>query len=410
MGAGVHPIRLWVRVGERDKQVDLLQQICATTPLAMALFCRDLLVREFSPAAELLFGRTAEDSQPTSMTRLIEARSANDLRLEVGSLLGHGKGGRQGTTLELTAQRPDGSFLQVEAALCPVHDGEGDWILASFKDISEIRRLTAQASLAQRLDSVGQLAAGIAHELNTPIQYVGDNTHFLSEAFTELLATADELLERLPGDPGPQPQMDYLRKEVPEAVEQSLDGIRRLRSIVGAMREFSHPGSDDTADVDLARTIHSAVAVARNEWKFVADVRLDIDPNLPPARGNQAEISQVLLNLVLNAAQAIQETGENGRTKGTIEIRARRRGRMVETRVVDSGAGIPEWAKSRVFDPFFTTKPAGQGTGQGLAISHSVVARLGGTIEFESEPGQGTTFTVRLPIQILDKGLTRTAQ
>ncbi len=388
----------------------ILRQICENTPLAMGLLGRDLFVRAMSPAAEALFGRDGCDSMPWPMDRLVDARSSSDLAKEVRSLLAPGGDDRPGTTLELTATRRDGRDFQFEAALCPVFDEDARWILATFEDLSESRRLMAQASLAHRLDSVGHLAAGIAHEINTPIQYVGDNTHFLSHAFDELTRA----LDALPGgdhlDSKQQQDLAFFRTEVPQAVQQSLEGIRRVRGIVSAMREFSHPDSHEIGEVDLAQTVRSAITVARNEWKYVADVQLDLDSRLPPVAGNQAELSQVLLNLVVNAAQAIQDVTNDDDAKGTITIQTRQRGRWAQIRVADTGCGIPQWAQVRVFDPFFTTKPVGRGTGQGLAISHAVVARLGGSIHFDSEAGRGTTFTVRLPLRTTAGKLTRTVQ
>ena len=388
----------------------ILQQVCEKTPLAVALLGRDLFVRAMSPAAEVLFGRDGSDSLPWPMDRLIDARSAGDLAREVRSLLAPGKDDRSGTTLELTATRRDGREFQIAVALCPLRDGDGRWILATFEDLSESRRLMAQASLAHRLDSVGHLAAGIAHEINTPIQCLGDNTHFLSHAFGELTRVLDELAPRNPRDTEQQRDLEFLRTEIPEAVQQSLEGIRRVREIVSAMREFSHPDSHEIGEVDLAQTVRSAITVARNEWKYVADIEFDLDPSLPPVPCNQAELSQVMLNLVVNAAQAIQDVAGDGGTKGTITIQTRQRGRWAQIRVSDTGCGIPRWAQIRVFDPFFTTKPAGLGTGQGLAISHAVVSRLGGTIQFDSEEGRGTTFTVRLPVRSIDGRLARTVQ
>jgi PAS domain S-box-containing protein len=388
----------------------ILRQVCENTPQAMGLLGRDLIVREMSPAAEFLFGRNGSDTLPWPMDRLVDARSAGDLGREVRSLLAPAHDGRPGTTLELTATRRDGRDFQIEVALCPVFDGDARWILATFEDLSESRRLMAQASLAHRLDSVGHLAAGIAHEINTPIQYVGDNTQFLSHAFGELTRALDELPEGGHRDSKQLEDLEFFRTEVPEAVEQSLEGVRRVREIVAAMRIFSHPDSHEIGEVDLAQTVRSAITVARNEWKYVANVQLDLDSSLPLVAGNQAELSQVLLNLVVNAAQAIQDEAGDSGCKGTITIQTRRRGRWAQIRVADTGCGIPRWAQVRVFDPFFTTKSVGRGTGQGLAISHAVVARLGGSIHFDSEAGRGTTFTVRLPLRSIDGRLARTVQ
>jgi signal transduction histidine kinase len=173
-----------------------------------------------------------------------------------------------------------------------------------------------------------------------------------------------------------------------------------LASIVGAMKEFSHPGSRQKKSVDLNHAIESTLTVSRNEWKYVADVVMDFDADLPPVLCLPSDINQAVLNLVVNAAHAIGQTARNNaRGKGTITVRTRCDGDCVEIRVQDTGPGIPEEIRDRVFDPFFTTKEVGQGSGQGLAIVHSiVVARHGGTIGFHSKMGRGTTFILRLPI------------
>ncbi len=195
--------------------------------------------------------------------------------------------------------------------------------------------------------------------------------------------------------------VEYLLREVPTAISQSLDGVERVSKIVRAMKEFSHPGTQEKILADLNRLIESTVTVARNEWKYVAEVELELSPDLPQVPCLPAEINQVILNLIVNAAHAIAEVVSEGITsKGTIRIATRRSGDWVELRVQDTGSGIPESIRSRVFDPFFTTKPVGKGTGQGLAIAHSaVVDRHQGQIRFESEVGRGTTFFVLLPLR-----------
>ncbi len=266
---------------------------------------------------------------------------------------------------------------------------------------------------AQKMESIGQLAAGIAHEINTPIQYIGDNLRFMLGAVEELLGALDALPPEVPGGAGMDDgtrtfrdrlqaaDMDYLRKELPKAARQSLEGVARVSKIVGAMKEFSHPGSESRTTADLNRAIESTVAVSRNEWKYVADLDLELDPLLQPVPCYPGEINQVVLNLIVNAAHAIGDTVGHSGQKGRITIRTRSEAGQVVIQIEDTGAGIPEAIRDRIFDPFFTTKGVGKGTGQGLAIAHSVVVdKHGGTIGFETELGQGTLFTIHLPIQI----------
>lgn len=194
--------------------------------------------------------------------------------------------------------------------------------------------------------------------------------------------------------------LGYLRQEIPKAIEQSLEGIERISKIVRAMKEFSHPGADEKTSIDLNGSIESTITVARNEWKYVADMETDFDPSLPLVPCLPGEFNQVILNIIVNAAHAIAaKTGGEPERKGTIFVSTRVRDGWAEVRIRDTGTGIREEIRSRIFDPFFTTKEVGKGTGQGLAISHSVIVeKHGGTIGFETETGIGTTFIVRLPL------------
>jgi signal transduction histidine kinase len=177
--------------------------------------------------------------------------------------------------------------------------------------------------------------------------------------------------------------------------------VQRVSKIVGAMKEFSHPGTGEKTAVDLNRAIESTLTVATNEWKYVAEVATDLDAALPPVVCLPGEFNQVILNMVVNASHAIGDVvGDGGKGKGTITVSTRHDGDDVEIRIRDSGTGMPEHIRARIFDPFFTTKGVGRGTGQGLAIAHSVIVdKHGGTIQVESEVGKGTTFILRLPIQ-----------
>ena len=284
-------------------------------------------------------------------------------------------------------------------------------------DITEYKLMERQLAQAQKLESIGQLAAGIAHEINTPAQYVGDNVRFLQEAYHNLEGVHDlydQLLRQLrSGNPTEdlvrkidaateEVDLKYIRQEAPKAVLQSLDGIGRISGIVRAMKDFSHPGTDVKTDIDLNKAIESTITVARNEWKYVAEMVTDFDPGLPLVPCLPAEINQVILNIIINAGHAIADALKQNKSdqKGTITIGTRALGEYAEIRISDTGTGIPENIRSKIFDPFFTTKGVGKGTGQGLAISHSVVVdKHGGTITFDSEVGKGATFVIRLPLK-----------
>lgn len=282
-------------------------------------------------------------------------------------------------------------------------------------EIAERERMQHELAQAKKLESIGHLAAGIAHEINTPAQYVGDNVRFLQEVFTDfdnLLGKFDRLLQA--GKQGNltdelvaeveaavhEADVDFLTDEVPKAIGQSLEGIERVASIVRAMKEFSHPGSGHKLAIDLNRAIQSTLTVSRNEWTYVAELVTDFAPDLPLVPCLPGDFNQVILNLVINAAQAIADVvGDGSAGKGTLTVRTRRDGDWAEIHIEDTGTGIPEDVRENVFDHFFTTKDVGKGTGQGLTIAHSIVVKKhSGTIALETEVGRGTAFIVRLPI------------
>jgi signal transduction histidine kinase len=191
----------------------------------------------------------------------------------------------------------------------------------------------------------------------------------------------------------------YLLEEIPKAIDQSLEGVGRVAALVNAMKEFSHPDTKEKAPTDLNRAIAATITVARNEWKYVAELETDFDPLLPPIPCHTGEINQVILNLIVNAAHAIGDVArQGGRQTGIITVATRGCAEWAEVRIEDTGTGIPEKLRTRVFDPFFTTKEVGKGTGQGLAIARSIVVdKHGGSLHFETEEGKGTVFIIRLP-------------
>ncbi len=317
-----------------------------------------------------------------------------------------------------------------EIIVTPYHDPDGTLIgsvhivrnINERKQAEEEReKLHTQLLHAQKLESVGQLAAGIAHEINTPTQYVGTNIDFLEEAFqdlAELLTKYDQLLEAAKANRVSQEliegieetieevDLEYLMGEVPQAISQSRDGIKRVTSIVRAMKDFSHPGGKEKEPSDINQIIKTTVTIARNEWKYVSDLELELEDTMPMVPCLKDEMGQVILNLIVNAAQAIgDKLGENPEgEKGVITISTAWNEEAAEIRVSDTGTGIPEDARDKVFQPFFTTKDVGKGTGQGLAIAHNVVVdKHGGTIEFETEDGKGTTFIMRLPMDKINQ-------
>ena len=322
-------------------------------------------------------------------------------------------------TIELTGQRKGGATFPMELAATELDlDGSSFtvWIckdVSSRKQAEEQRaKLERELAQSQKLESLGTLASGIAHEINTPVQYVSDNCHFLRDAFADLVAVLsaqNDLLEAAEAagvlsesvtkvrKSQEDADLDFLKEEVPSSIEQTLDGVSRVSKIVTAVKEFSHPGTAEKSLVDLNKAIETTLTVARNEWKYLAEVETDFDDALPPVPCLPGEFNQAILNMVINAAHAIESKKEEA--LGKITIRTAQRESMAEISISDSGCGISPEHKKQIFDPFFTTKGVGKGTGQGLSIAYaSITQKHGGTISVDSTPGVGTTFTIRLPL------------
>jgi PAS domain S-box-containing protein len=280
-------------------------------------------------------------------------------------------------------------------------------------EVTQQKKLERDLRQAQKLESMGQLAAGVAHEINTPVQFVSDSVLFLRGALDDLATligehqvfhrkvaegTADadavQTVERAAVDA----DLEYLLENIPKALDRSLDGLDRIATIVRSMKEFAHPDQKEMTEIDLNRAIQSTLVISRNEYKFVAEIDTDFG-ELPLVSCHGGEVNQVVLNVIVNAAHAIGAVVEGTDRKGRIAIQTRREGAFVAIRIADTGGGIPEAVRDRIFDPFFTTKEVGKGTGQGLAIARAaIVERHFGDLTFETEVGVGTTFIIRLPI------------
>jgi signal transduction histidine kinase len=277
----------------------------------------------------------------------------------------------------------------------------------------ERRQLELDLQQARKLESVGRLASGIAHEINTPVQFVGDSVRFVQDAVQDLLALIAKLgavraavLGRTPAEEAARAaavaeesiDLPYLVEHLPKALDRALDGLDRVATIVRSMKEFAHPDPKEKTRVDLNHAIRSTLTIARNEYKYVAELETDLAP-LPPVLCHAGDLNQAVLNLVVNASHAIADAVKGSDRKGRIRVRTRVEGDAVVISVEDDGTGIPDAVRGRVFEPFFTTKEVGRGTGQGLAIARAVVVgKHGGEITFETAPGKGTTFSIRLPV------------
>lgn len=286
-----------------------------------------------------------------------------------------------------------------------------------IRDVTGEESLKSQLLQAQRLEAIGSLATGVAHEINTPTQYVNDNVHFLQNSFRDLMPLLEQLGPMLAAaENGEAPgaaslaalascwrkaDPEFLISEIPLALEQSLQGLARIAEIVRSMKALAHQGASQAKTPEnLNEILQQTVTISTGEWKYVAHLDLQLDESLPAIPCLRSELSQVFLNLIVNAAHAIESAqGENPSAKGTITISTSRVGNKAVVRIQDTGTGIPPEVQSRIFDPFFTTKPVGKGSGQGLTIAHGIVVeKHQGTLTFETQPGVGTTFVITLPL------------
>lgn len=301
----------------------------------------------------------------------------------------------------------------------PISDNKNGQVFAGialYEDITERLLLERDLRQAQKLESVGQLAAGIAHEINTPIQYLGDNISFLNNSFADIRKVMhyyelfrQELIKSgvVPDDLDRQlaksldeADLEYIWDEIPKTFDQSLEGVRRVEKIVRAMKDFSHPGDEEKIPTNINKLLETTVTVCRNEWKYVAKMQTNFAVDLPLVQCFAADLGQVFLNIIVNGAHAIDEFTESGKNgMGAITITTRQIENRVQVQIDDSGGGIPDHIQDRIFEPFFTTKIRGKGTGQGLAISWRVVVdKHQGSLSFSTVKDRGTAFIIELPL------------
>ncbi|OQX20299.1 MAG: hypothetical protein BWK76_01605 [Desulfobulbaceae bacterium A2] len=405
----------------REKTLFLDSILCSSINMAIVAIDHDMRVHYLNPLAEEMFDMAAERVAGADLRGLHVMQGVTPQQMEQLLQEVHQRG-----ECSFLVSREHGDtthLLSARVSSITTPDGRQAGYVLMARDITEERRLEQEKELlqtellqAQKLESVGRLAAGIAHEINTPIQYVVANTEFFEESFASLVAgllPVRQLLANADAEITPQQlqaardalqaaDWDYLAEEIPRAIAQSCDGLQRISSIVLAMKEFSHPGGKEKQEASLNRIIETTITVARSEWKYVAEVETDLAPDLPLIPCLVDEMGQVVLNMLVNAAQAIAESlgGSPEGAKGRIAIKTRCTDKTVILEISDTGCGIPPEIQEKIFDPFFTTKEVGKGTGQGLTIAHDVIVnKHGGTIHLTSESGKGTTFHISLPRQ-----------
>jgi two-component system, NtrC family, sensor kinase len=393
---------------------ELWQTLLAHIQEMIVLLDSDGAVSYANPAIERWLGYAPEDL----IGRRLELLSHPD---DSASLVAKMEDVAPGVemSLEHRLQGRDGSWRWLESQIvCLRRNPLIGGVLLTCRDVTERvalererERLDLDRRVSQRLEAVGQLAAGIAHEINTPLQFVGDSVTFLREAVDELVRLTGlyretlyteaviplEERRQMMREAEAEADVEYLCRRIPSAFARTADGIDRVRSIVMAMKRFSHASTMDLAPADINEAIKTTLAVCRNEYKYVATVALELG-DLPLVVCNIGELNQVFLNLILNAAQAIEEKVAGSDQRGQIRIDTGVEGAEAVIRVADDGPGIPAELLDRIYEPFFTTKEVGKGTGQGLALARSTIARHAGTLECQSMAGEGTTFTIRVPL------------
>lgn len=370
-------------------------------------------ITHWNEEAEQIFGVAAEQVLGKPIT---SSHIGWDWAQVTSNIIKNQNDYKQTKRFEVRFQPENGANRLLSVCATPFMDESGsrDGYLLIADDVTEQKQLDSEMQQMQKLQSIGQLAAGIAHEINTPIQYVSDNVHFLREAFEDISdiisderavvevarigSVSPELIARL-DDKIEEVELEYLEEEVPNAIQQTLDGVDRVTTIVRAMKAFSHPGLEEKTIIDINKAVESTATVTRNVWKYHAEMKLDLAPSMPEIHCIPGPVNEVILNIIVNAAHAIADRVGDSGDRGLIHITTGCEGSWAVVRIGDSGTGIPADVREHVFDPFFTTKDVGQGTGQGLSLSHRIIVEQhDGELSFETEMGVGTTFIIKLPL------------
>lgn len=380
-----------------EEQQSFLQSIMFAMPDGLVLIDEENVIYEVNDAFAGLLGKKREDILNKKISNWI-SKEGVEVFHEV----------QEGAKKEIKAFHEDFLLLCEEGDSIPVSVSVAQLTSVSpqvkkssfvcvFHDARGRKALEEQLVTSKKLESVGTLASGIAHEINTPAQYIIDNAEYLQESFPDLLPILNKYLEEEKGSSDAK-KISVLLEEFPGAIEDVLNGGERIAKLVQTMKAFSHPGSKEKETCDINKCLELAISMSNSAWKYVATIERDEEENLPEISALPHELNQAFLNIIVNAAHALEETREQrGEELGTITVSTKDVGRDIEISIMDNGPGIPKEIQSRVFDPFFTTKEVGKGTGQGLSYVYSMITEHhGGKIKLESKPGK-TCFTISLP-------------
>ncbi len=367
----------------------------AHAPIGICWLDHAGVVVEVNPALTAIIGRPADQIVGKYPTAFWHSDAAGGIGADFGRLV---RGELNSYARERRLLRSDGSVRHLYVAVSVVRppDDEGPpMAIATVEDVTELRRLADELHRAQELEALGRLAGGIAHEINTPIQFIGDNLRFLADALPELIGPTSGLAPAEAA--GTSSDGFEMSVEIPAAIEQSLEGVARVATIVGAMKAFGQRDGTRPAPADLNEALRTTLVIASHEFKYVADIEVELG-DIPAVPCYVGELSQVFLNLVVNGAQAIAERVSGTADRGRITARTWPGDGSAYISISDTGTGIPAAVAEHVYEPFFTTKALGKGTGQGLSVARAtIVNRHGGTIDFTTKAGEGTTFTIRIP-------------
>jgi len=361
-------------------------------------------IMTFNQAGEQIFGYSAQDIIGKNINELMPDALPKDHNTCLNRDVDDQQTAMLGQRSEIEGRRKNGDTFPALLRVNPMLINGELYFSGFVDDLTESKTLESQLVQAQKLEAIGQLASGVAHEINTPIQYIGDNLSALQDNFNDIIACQNKLyaladsrfkteIDRLKVEH----DLEFILEDSPKAIQQAQEGVERVAEIVKAMKSFSHiESSQNKRPANLHESLHNALTISRNSYKYIANVETEFADDIGLIDCYPSELNQVFLNLIVNAAHAIEEKHN---AMGLIKITTRRLNDMVEILIADNGAGIDPAIQQKVFNMFFTTKEIGRGTGQGLSLSHSIVVeKHKGKLFFESTPGVGTTFHVQLPI------------